>query len=259
MSPKPIAFSREVVLAAAVDVVRRHGLESLTARAVADRLRASVAPVYSAFRSMAELERAVLEEARRLMDERTRLSYTDIPFLNIGVGILTFARDEPRLFSALFHTRPRFAGILTSFHASVLARMQADEFLRLLPQAQLERLLDSIWHYTLGLGTALVFGHDAGRRDEDLIRPLRDMGNILMLAEAEGFADAESPANEKAWKRAFEAWGIPLAKLKKPQVPPGPERLAEKASRRPAMGTADAKHGGRRRSARIITTKENQR
>jgi len=155
------------------------------------------------------LERGVLEAARRLMDERTRRAYTDIPFLNVGVGILTFARDEPRLFSALFHSKHPFQDILKDFHASVLARMQADSMLRLLPMSQLERLLDAIWLYTLGVGTALVFGYLADRRDEGLIRILRDMGGILMYAEATGMADAESSASERAWRRVFEERGIP--------------------------------------------------
>ena len=210
MTPMRVRFDRDAVLTAAVDVVRRAGLEGLTARSVAARLKASVAPVYSVFRSMPALERGVLEASRRLMDARTRRAYTDIPFLNMGVGILTFARDEPRLFSALFHSKHPFQDILTEFHRSVLARMQADSMLRLLPLNQLERLLDAIWLYTLGVGTALVFGQLAARRDEDLTRLLRDMGSILMYAEAAGMADAESPSNERAWKLVFEERGIPL-------------------------------------------------
>jgi AcrR family transcriptional regulator len=237
MSPRRVAFDRPAILAAAIDVVRRQGLAGLSARSVAARLRSSVAPVYSAFRSMSGLQRAVLEGIRRLMDDRTRLTYTDVPFLNMGVGIVTFARDEPRLFSALFHTQHRFRGILDSFHGSVLARMKADPMLSLLPDLRLDRLLDSIWLYTLGLGTALVFGYDAGRRDQDLIRLLRDMGNVLMLAEATGVADAESPEVETAWRRVFEERGLSPVKWKRAEV--------LRSSRPPAAATPEPKRPGR--------------
>jgi AcrR family transcriptional regulator len=214
MTPKAVEFDREAVLAAAVEVVRRRGLEGLTARSVAARLRASVAPVYSAFRSMTDLERGVLEEARRLMDEETRRTPTDIPFLNLGVGIVRFARDESRLFSALFLSRHQGQDILERFRSSILGRMKQDSLLRLLPDASLERLLDSIYPFTLGLATAIVYGQTGDASDRAIIRRLRDMGNILMYAEASGLADCESPENERAWKQVFKKWGIPWSSRK---------------------------------------------
>jgi AcrR family transcriptional regulator len=224
MAPKTIEFKCDVVLAAAVGVVRRQGLDGLSARSVAARLKASVAPVYSAFRSMAELERKVLVEARRLMDERTRRNFSEMPFLNIGVGIVTFARDEPRLFSALFLSRHPFQDILAAFHASVLARMKTDAMLRLLPDAALKRLLDALWFYTIGLSTALVYGQLVAADDEHLIAYLRNMGNILILAEVMGVADGDSPENEKAWKKVMREKGVPWPEPKRCPAPPAAGR-----------------------------------
>jgi AcrR family transcriptional regulator len=219
MAPKAIEFSRDTVLAAAVKVVRQQGLDGLSARSVAARLKASVAPVYTAFASMAKLERGVLDEARRLLDERTRQNFSEMPFLNIGVGIVTFARDEPRLFSALFLARHPFQDILAAFHDSVLARMKTDDMLHLLPDAALERLLDSLWFYTLGLSSALVHGQLVEAGDEHLIRYLRNMGNILILAEVMGVADGDSPENEKVWKRVMSEKGIPWPEQKNCPAP----------------------------------------
>lgn len=220
MTPKAIEFNRDVVLGAAVGVVRRQGLDGLSARSVAARLKASVAPVYSAFRSMAELERGVLVEARRLMDERTQRNFSEMPFLNIGVGIVTFARDEPRLFSALFLAKHPFRDILAAFHDSVLARMKTDDMLRLLPDAALKRLLAALWFYTLGLSTALVYGQLVEADDEHLIAFLRNMGNILILAEVMGVADGDSPENEKVWKRVMREKGIPWPEPRHCPAPP---------------------------------------
>lgn len=224
MAPKTIEFNRDVVLAAAVGVVRRQGLDGLSARSVAARLKASVAPVYSAFRSMAQLERGVLSEARRLMDERTQRSFSEMPFLNIGVGIVTFARDEPRLFSSLFLSRHPFQDILAAFHESVLARMKTDDMLRLLPDAALKRLLDALWFYTLGLSTELVYGQLVEADDEHLIAFLRNMGNVLILAEVMGVADGDSPENEKVWKRVMREKGILWPEPKHCPAPPAANR-----------------------------------
>jgi AcrR family transcriptional regulator len=201
MTPKEISFGREIVLGAAVEVVRAKGLEGLTARNVASALAASVAPVYKAFGSMEDLARAVLEESRRLMDERTRQPLTEIPFLNIGVGIVVFARDESHLFRALFHSQHACRDILESFCRSILVRMKTDQMLSWLPENRLGRLLDSLWLYTLGLATAIVFGQLVDSGTENIVRLLKSMGNVLMFAEVADIADWDSPNNEKEWTR----------------------------------------------------------
>ena len=173
MSPRKASFKSDDVLEAAVAVVRERGLANLSARTVALRLNASVAPVYKHFRSMEDLVRGVLETARGLMDQRTRQAYSDIPFLNIGVGIVVFAREESHLFSALFHSRHHCQDILKTFYKSVLARMKEDRMLRLLTDASLENLLQSIWLYTLGLATAVIYGQLPDARTETIIRLLK--------------------------------------------------------------------------------------
>jgi AcrR family transcriptional regulator len=210
MAPKTIAFEKDVVLAAAVEVVRCDGLAGLTARAVAGRLRSSVGPVYRAFRSMDGLTRGALEAARRRLDERTRRAYTDIPFLNIGVGMVAFARDESRLFAALFLSRHHCLDILKSFRDSVLARMKEDPMLRLLPDSSLQTLLDSLWLYTLGLASAVVYGQIPDTGDAAVIKRLKDMGNILIHAEVAGISDCESPESERIWTRLLKEKGIAL-------------------------------------------------
>ena len=88
MTPKETTFTRQIVLQAALDVVRTDGWEALTARGVAGRLGASVVPVYSAFGSMKNLLRETLKEIRRLLQEFTSRSYTEAVFLNTGAGIV---------------------------------------------------------------------------------------------------------------------------------------------------------------------------
>jgi AcrR family transcriptional regulator len=201
MSPRNASFESKDVLETAVAVVRERGLANLSARKVARQLNASVAPVYKHFRSMEDLVRGVLETARGLMDERTRQAYSDIPFLNIGVGIVVFAREESHLFSALFHSRHHCRDILNSFYDSVLATMKEDRMLRMLSDSSLENLLRSIWLYTLGLATAVIYGQLPDTRTETIIRLLKNMGGVMIYAEAAGIADTESPEHEKEWAR----------------------------------------------------------
>jgi AcrR family transcriptional regulator len=210
MSPKETTFSREAVVQAAISIVREKGWENLTARAIAAKLKASVAPVYSTFESMESLQREILQEARGLLEERTRESFTDQAFLNIGVGMVAFARDESPLFRALFHTRHPYTDILEAIFASILGTMKADPMLRLLPTASLERLLDNLGTYTLGLASAVVYGQVEDASDEEIIRHLRNAGNMMILGEFSGTADSESPENIKIWTRILKEKNIAL-------------------------------------------------
>jgi AcrR family transcriptional regulator len=215
MSPRETVFSRKTVLAAAVAIVREEGWERLTARRIAERLKASVAPVYSVFGSMEALEREVLQDARRLLDEKMAVSYTEGAFLNIGVGMVVFARDEANLFGSLFHTRHNHPDIVDGIFASILASMKADPFLRLLPDSSLERLLHNLGMFSLGLAASIVYGRREDPSTENIIRQLNNAGNIMIYAEVAEIADAGSQENEVAWARLLEEENI---KLPKPQV-----------------------------------------
>ncbi len=229
MTPKKTTFTRDSVLFAALEVVRGQGWDALTARGVAQRLGASVAPVYSAFGSMENLMRATLKEIHRFLQEYTSKSYSEIPFLNIGTGIISFARDEPLLFQALFQTRHGFQDIVEEVNSSILSWMRADAQLGLLTEESRARLYDNIGYYTMGLAAAVAAGRVTVSA-EDIVRLLKDMGNVAMFAEVSGIADSDSPESEREWTRLFQE------KNMRPPEPSGEIKSA--AGRSTAFGEA---------------------
>ena len=100
MSPKEISYTRDQIVQAAFDIVKKDGRDALSARRVAERLGSSTAPVYSYFSSMQELEQAVEKRVHDLLLEYSTRPYTPRVDLNIGVGVVLFARDHPRFFVA---------------------------------------------------------------------------------------------------------------------------------------------------------------
>lgn len=210
MSPKETTFDKATVLTAAVALVREKGWEALTARAVADRLGASVAPVYSTFGSMEALQRAILEEARTRLHESTLVAYTPGAFLNIGVGIVVFAREEGHLFAALFHTRHNHADIVEGVFASILERMKADPMLRQLPDRSLDRLLHYLGMYTLGLAAAIVYGRKVDPATENIIALMSNAGNMMIFGEVSGLAEVDSEDHEREWARILSEKKIDL-------------------------------------------------
>ena len=97
-------FGREEILRAAAEVVRERGEESLTARAVAEKLAASTQPVYSCFGGMEELRASLVEEAKRQYHVRIEacLSTAKVRYAAYGMGFVRFAAEEKGLFRLLF-------------------------------------------------------------------------------------------------------------------------------------------------------------
>ena len=215
MAPKAVTFNSEAVLLASLEVVRQQGWEALTARSVAGCLGASVAPVYSAFGSMETLLRETLVRIRDLLRDYTSKSYSEFPFLNIGSGIVSFARDEPHFFQALFQKRHAFQDVVEDVNISILTWMKTDVQLGLLGAAARERLYDSIGFYTMGLAAAVAAGRVADVSEENIVRHLKNMGNALMFAEISGISDAESPESKKEWSRLLKEKKISLPKSEK--------------------------------------------
>jgi len=212
MSPRAVAFNSEAVLLAALEVVRKQGWEALTARSVAGRLGASVAPVYSACGSMENLMRETLVKIRGLLRDYTSRSYSEFPFLNVGAGIVSFARDEPHFFQALFQKRHAFQDVVEDVNTKILSWMKGNAQLGLLSGAARERLYDSIGYFTMGLAAAVASGRVADVSNRNIVRLLKNMGNSLMYAEISGVSDAGSPESAKEWSRLINEKKISLPK-----------------------------------------------
>jgi len=208
LAPKAITFDSEAVLRASLEVVRKQGWDALTARSVAGRLGASVAPVYSAFGSMEKLSRETLIKIRDLLLDYTSRSYSELPFLNMGVGIVSFARDEPYFFQALFQKRHKFQNVVEEVNTSIQGWMKANAQLGLLSDAARQRLYDHIGFFTMGLAAAVAAGRVADVSKENIVRLLKNMGNALMFAEIAGVSDAESPESKREWSRLLKERNI---------------------------------------------------
>lgn len=101
--PPKAKFTREEIINAAFEMVRRDGLEILTARSLGAALGSSARPIFTVFKSMEEVQTEVIDKAKRLYE-----SYEDEDmkganaFKGSGTGYIRFASDEPKLFRLLF-------------------------------------------------------------------------------------------------------------------------------------------------------------
>jgi len=181
MPPKE-TYTRQDILRAAFRIAQEQGLHALTARKVAERLQCSTAPVYSHFESMHELEREVIRKARDLLYEYATRPYTDRVFLNMGTGIVLFARDQSELFRALFLERRIFGDILSEFRHDLLERMKAEKRFADMSAAERDALLDTMWIFTHGYAALICVGLIEETNQEQIIEKLNKVGKVIVAA-----------------------------------------------------------------------------
>jgi len=156
VSPRKLTLDKDRVLAAGFELVRREGWPALSARALADELGASVAPIYRAYASMEELSKAVLDAAMGQLDEYIARPYTDFPFRSAGVGLVMFARDEPRLFRALFVDQKHADELVGRMRACLRQIVDQSPKLRRLSPAVRDELIMDLWIYAHGLASMVI-------------------------------------------------------------------------------------------------------
>ena len=173
-------FNRDDVIAAGLAVIGKDGLGSLSARRVAEELGASTAPVYSNFANMDELAVALRTAVAEQILAFTEEQYTEDTFLNMGIGVLEFARQNPGLYSSILmeagstcDAGPRVMGRLAE-------RMASLETVDSLPAAERVMLLHQLSIFTHGLAVQICSGLTEGFRFDDLILLLQDAGEGMM-------------------------------------------------------------------------------
>ena len=103
--PPKTRITRDMIIRAAVEVVRRNGFESVNARTVAGQLHCSTQPVMYHFATVDSLKRAAYAQADQLHSEAMmNIPPGQHPVLGIGLNYIRFAVEEPQLFRFLFQS-----------------------------------------------------------------------------------------------------------------------------------------------------------
>ena len=102
MAPKN-KFTREEMIRAALDTVRKNGMDKLTAKTLAEALGTSTQPIFTCFGSMDAVKKEVHAAAQNLFEAYLTEGMCEyIPFYGYGMQYIRFAREEPLLYRLLF-------------------------------------------------------------------------------------------------------------------------------------------------------------
>lgn len=102
--PPTVRFTRDAVLHAACQLMRREGMEALNARAIAKELGGSTQPIFRRFTNMEDLHRELILYVARQFQAHAEadMAQSDSPYIQLCTTYLLYGRDEPELFKLLF-------------------------------------------------------------------------------------------------------------------------------------------------------------
>ena len=177
--PKKAIFTKEQILNKAFEMLEKKGLEDITARNLAKALKSSPAPIYGFFNSMDDLKKELIDRAKELFIDYVKREETELPFLNIGIGIVKFAREEKQLFRSIFLRENSYGGLIQEFKEVIKEELSADERFQDLPEEVKEMIVIDCWTYAHGLGTLICTGYFEG--DDNFIKERLMAGPANMI------------------------------------------------------------------------------
>ncbi len=157
MPPKQKVSKQDIVLAA-VNIVRKSGADSINARSVAAEIGCSTQPIFSNYSSMEELKQDVIKVSYEHYMEYI-LSYKapeNCPaYKNTGLAYITYAKEECELFKLLF-MRHRESGEYMKKDESIAPVIDIIVSQTGLSRADAELLHTEMWIFVHGIATMVA-------------------------------------------------------------------------------------------------------
>jgi AcrR family transcriptional regulator len=184
---KQASFTREAVLNAVFEMTRESGWPSVSARSIAKRLGSSTMPIYSSLKSMADIEAETRARADAFLQKFQVRPVTGNPALDMAIGYVSFAQQEPHLFRFLYLDAPERHGPREQERktAEVVSR-PANEGLRkmvaALPELGSNPVILKSWIFVHGLASLLSSGA-LDLPDEQVRGLLQDAGAAFIDQE----------------------------------------------------------------------------
>lgn len=156
MPPKP-KFSKEEIVAAALDLISEKGMGALTARDLGNRLGSSARPIFTVFENMEEVQTEVRKAAMARFNSYTNkgIHYTPA-FKQFGMQMVLYAKEEPKLFQLLFMTENDKARSFEDVFIELgdMSRLCIEVIMEdyKLTKQDAMQLFKHVWIHTFGIG-----------------------------------------------------------------------------------------------------------
>lgn len=101
--PPITKIKKEDIIDESYRMLREYGFEGLNARKIAKNLNCSIQPIFHNFKNMEELKTEVLKKVISVYHTYMKQNLdTELPYKQIGINYINFAKEEPELFKIMF-------------------------------------------------------------------------------------------------------------------------------------------------------------
>ena len=162
MPPKP-KFTKEEIIAAALELVSERGMSALTSRDLGARLGSSARPIFTIFSSMEEVQEEVKKAAIKRFESYAQkaVNYTPV-FKQVGMQMILFAKEEPKLYQIGFmsdnHNVDNFDDIFDRLGDVAYQCVDVIQRDYDLSEQDAKKLFEHVWIYTFGIGALCATG-----------------------------------------------------------------------------------------------------
>ncbi|MGN1104830.1 MAG: TetR/AcrR family transcriptional regulator [Candidatus Coproplasma sp.] len=161
MPPKN-KYTKQQIIDAAIEIVREEGALAVTARSVAAKLGCSVAPIFSFFEKMDELQAEIKNKVKEIYYEYVNDGLKeDVAFKGVGLSYIKFAMEEPNLFKLLFMSNEgnySLDDVLSELEVNYEGVFKAVQDGYGLNNEDSKKLYQHMWIYTHGIAVLCVTG-----------------------------------------------------------------------------------------------------
>ncbi|NLL79463.1 MAG: TetR family transcriptional regulator [Clostridiales bacterium] len=189
MPPKP-KFTREEIIDAALELVSEKGMEGLTSRDLGAKLGSSARPIFTVFKNMEEVQQEVLRAAMKKFENYARKAlYCTPAFKQVGIQMILFAMEEPRLYRLLFMegngAAKNFEQVFDELGETAVVCVETIQKDYGLDAAGAKALFEHVWIFTFGIGALCAM--DRCRFSQEEINELlgQDFAAMLMRIKAQ--------------------------------------------------------------------------
>lgn len=187
--PPKAKYTRDEIVKTALALVAKKGADALTARELGAALGTSTRPIFTAFKNMEEVIAEVKNAAFDYFGTFAEKSDKSVPaFKQVGLQMVIFASEEPRLYRLLFMSERPSAQTFTDVFNGLgeIAPVCIDVIRRDygLDEDEAMQLFKQLWIYTYGIGTLIATGMCCFGLDEVQKMLTSEFTSTLMMIKA---------------------------------------------------------------------------
>ena len=184
--PTKIKISKDMILDAAFEIVRKDGMEKLSNRELANKLKCSIRPIYYQFENVEQMQKELYMKIEQyfykfLLDNMIE----GIPqYKQVGINYIKFAKKEKKLFQTLFMSD---TGLTPDAFVSKAGKdyKEIEKLVRISTNLKDDDIKDfhtKMWIFCHGIAT-LVANGTVKLTDNQIQELLSDEFQALMLLE----------------------------------------------------------------------------